>query len=190
MTRTQFARPSRSDPLSPGPSLTRPRRVNALPLLSGVLPTVYLPGNLPFAYQEIGPRDIVRLKVLSPGYQPPKPRWSTVGLGESLLATPSLYLFNPRVSKLRCHVSTPPGLHYALGPTLPRRPRDLADREFATPNLLPWKPRMLGFRYSGFVPPIHPQINDPDQIGRSHFAISTCMQSLHHRPRFTDTHGK
>jgi hypothetical protein len=26
-----------------------------------------------------------------------------------------------------------------------------------------WKPRMSGFRYSGFVPPVHPQINGLDQ---------------------------
>jgi hypothetical protein len=43
-----------------------------------------------------------------------------------------------RMPKRRWYANAPPGLHYALGPTLPRRPRDLADREFATPNLLPF----------------------------------------------------
>jgi hypothetical protein len=141
---------------------------------------VYLPGNLPFAYREIGPRDIARLKVLSPGYQPPKPRWSTVGLGESLLATPSLYLFNPRVSKLRCHVSTPPGLHYASGSHSAPPPSGLrGSRNPRLQVLCCWKPRMLDPRCSRFVPLVHTRIYGPDQIGESLFAGLTCTQSSH-----------
>jgi hypothetical protein len=69
-----------------------------------------------------------------------------IGISQPVKSIPSAP--TTRVPKRRWYANAPPGLHYALGPTLPRRPRGLADRGFATPNLCPWKPRMPGFRYS------------------------------------------
>jgi hypothetical protein len=39
----------------------------------------------------------------------------------------------------------------------------------------PGKPRIPGFRYSRFLPPVHARINGLDQVGKSPFAISMCM---------------
>jgi hypothetical protein len=53
-----------------------------------------------------------------------------------------------------------------------------------------WKPRMPNPRCSGFVPPVPPGIDGPDQIGGSHFASLTCMRPLHSPPRFVDVRWK
>jgi hypothetical protein len=136
-------------------------------------------GNLPFVYREIGPRDIARLTVLSPCNQTPKPRWSKVNLGESLLAMPSLYLSNPRVPKRRSPRMRPPVLHYISG--VPRchvtsgfRGSRIHDSKVPAA----WKPRMPKLRCSGFVPPV-PQDRRSRSNRGSHFAISTCMGFLH-----------
>jgi hypothetical protein len=42
-----------------------------------------------------------------------------------------------------------------------------------------WKPRTPKPRFSGFVPPVLPTIDGSHEIGKSLFAISTCMQLLH-----------
>jgi hypothetical protein len=131
----------------PGPSLSTARRVDALPT-----PTrePYYPQSSrksPLSCREIGPRDIARLTVLSPCNQPPKPRWSKVNLGESLLATPSLYLSNPRVPKRRFHLNAPPVLHYASGShaaTLAFGTSRIADPRYQSPCR--WKPRMPKLR--------------------------------------------
>jgi hypothetical protein len=42
-----------------------------------------------------------------------------------------------------------------------------------------WKPRTPKSRFFGFVPPVPPTIDGSHEIGKSLFAISTCMQLLH-----------
>jgi hypothetical protein len=94
--------------------------------------------------------------------------------------TASLDLSIPRVPKLRCHVSVPPGLHYASRVPLYSftfGPSRIA--ESSTPRPCCWKPRMSNPRCPGFVPPVLPGIDGPDQIGGSHFASPTCMGLLH-----------
>jgi hypothetical protein len=91
----------------------------------------------------------------------------------------SLGLSIPRVSKLRCHASAPPGLHYASGVPLCHVLFGTSRiAEYSTPSPLLLNPRMSNPRYSRFVPPVPLGIDGPDQIGGSHFADSTCMRSL------------
>jgi hypothetical protein len=91
------------------------RRVQALPLLSGVLPTVY--SVISPAARAIGRSDLARSQ--DPRCCPweSKPRnpdgqKSTSGYFHS---SASLDLSIPRVPKLRCHASAPHVLHYASG---------------------------------------------------------------------------
>ena len=93
-----------------------------------------------------------------------------IGISQPVKSIPSAP--TTRVPKRRWCANAPPGLYCALGPTLPRQPRHLADREFAAPISCPWKPRMPGFRYSGFGPPVRTRINGLDQFRESPFAIS------------------
>jgi hypothetical protein len=70
-------------------------------------------------------------------------------------------------------------IYIYTGPTLPRH---VGISLFAGPRLQSsccWKPRMPESRCSGFVPPVCTQIDGLDQIGRSHFAISTRIRFLH-----------
>jgi hypothetical protein len=84
------------------------------------------------------------------------------------------------VPKLRCPSSTPPGSHYVSGVPLCSVTFGTSRiAESTTPSPCCWKPRMPNPRCSGFVPPVSPRIDGPDQIGRSPFAISTCMCFLH-----------
>jgi hypothetical protein len=94
--------------------------------------------------------------------------------------TSSLVLSISRVLKLRCPSSTPPGSHYVSGVPLCSVTFGTSRiAESTTPSPCHWKPRMPNPRCSGFVPPVSPRIDGPDQIGRSPFAISTCLCFLH-----------
>jgi hypothetical protein len=129
--------------------------------------------------------------VLSLGEQTPKSRWSKVNLGVFPLAPRALtYQFpecrNSDVTRARHLDSTmPPGSHSAPSPSGLR-----GSRNPRLQVLCCWKPRMPNPRCSGFVPPVPPGIDGPDQIGGSHFASLTCMRPLHSPPRFADVRWK
>jgi hypothetical protein len=87
---------------------------------------------------------------------------------------------NLRVPKPRSLANAPPGLHYASGShaaTLVFGTSRIADPRYQSPCR--WKPRMSKLRWFGFMPSVPPTIDGSDQIGGSHFAILTCMRSLH-----------
>jgi hypothetical protein len=171
----------------PGPSLSTARRVDALPLLSGVLPTVFSVISPRTCYREIGPREIARLTVLSLGEQTPKSRWSKVNLGVFPLAPRALtYQFpecrNSDVTRARHLDSTmPPGSHSATSPSGLRGSRN--------PRLQVsccWKPRMPNPRCSGFVPPVPPGSTVPIKSGDRTSRFRRACDSCTRQPRFAD----
>jgi hypothetical protein len=124
---------------------------------SGVLSPTVFSGDFPYGTREVEFRGLTGLGALLVQQEARTPNCDVnvnasslglilIGISQPVKSIPSTP--TTRVPKRRWYANAPPGLHYALGPTLPRRPRGLADRGFATPNLCPWKPRMPGFRYS------------------------------------------
>jgi hypothetical protein len=98
----------------PGPSQSTARRVGALPLLLGVLPTVY---SVIFPARAIGRSDLAGSR---DSRCCPRESSSRKPDGQSqprVVSTRSanLDLSTSRVPKLRCRASTPPGLHYVSG---------------------------------------------------------------------------
>jgi hypothetical protein len=92
----------------------------------------------------------------------------------------NLDLSTPRVPnseiKQACHLgcTTLPGSHSATSASGLRGSRNTRLQAFCC-----WSPRLPNPRHSGFVPPVPPGIDGPDQIEESPFAISTCMGFLH-----------
>jgi hypothetical protein len=70
--------------------------------------------------------------------------------------------------------TTSPGPHSATSASGLRGSRNTRLQVFCC-----WSPRLPNPRHSGFVPPVPPGIDGPDQIEESPFAISTCMGFLH-----------
>jgi hypothetical protein len=118
--------------------------------------------------------------VLFPGEQVPEIPMVKVNLGLSPLAPRALTFQLPECRNsdvMRvCHLDSTmsPGSHSATSPSGLR-----GSRNPRLQVLCCWNPRMPNPRYSGFVPPVPPGIDGPDQIGGSHFADSTCMRLLH-----------
>jgi hypothetical protein len=114
---------------------------------SGVLSPTVFSGNFPFGTREVGLRGLANLIGTSRVTRKPEPRSVMPTINASSLGLIPIGISQPvksipsapttRMPKRRWYANAPPGLHYALGPTLPHQSRDLADREFATPNLLP-----------------------------------------------------
>jgi hypothetical protein len=169
---------------SPLQDLLTPRPEESALFLShsGILSPTVFSGIFPFGTREVGFRGLANLMCTLRATRDPEPRIteSTVNasglglipIGISQPVRSTLSVPTTRMPKRRWCANAPPGLYCALGPTLPRQPRHLADREFAAPISCPWKPRMPGFRYSGFGPPVRTRINGLDQFGESPFAIS------------------
>jgi hypothetical protein len=98
----------------PGPSHSTARRGDALPLLSRVLPTVYLvlfPACAIGRSDLAGSRDPQCCSRESSSRNPDGQSQPRVVSTRSA----SLDLSTSRVKKLRCHASVPPGLHYVSG---------------------------------------------------------------------------
>jgi hypothetical protein len=157
----------------------RPEESMLFQLLLGSSITHSLLGNIPFVYREIRPRGVARLTTLTGQSNTEIPMVKGQPRVVST-CTASLDLSISRVPKLRCPASVPPRLHYASRVPL-CHVHFGASRisESTAPSPLLLNPQMPNPRYSGFVPPVPPEIDGPDQVGESPFAISTCMGFLH-----------
>jgi hypothetical protein len=115
----------------------------------------------------------------TPNSEPRMPMVNGQRIGISPLAMSTACLFKTPSPEVPILDQTPPGLSYLSGPTLPRH---FGISRIANPrHKVPccWKPRTPKPRFSGFVPPVLPTIDGSHEIGKSLFAISTCMQLLH-----------
>jgi hypothetical protein len=155
------------------------RRVLALPLLLGVLPTVF---SVISPARAIGRSDLARSRdsQCCPGENKPRiPMAKGQPRGMSTRDT-NLDLSTSRVPNSdivrarHLDSTTPPGSHSATSTSGLRGSRNTQLRVFYC-----WSPRPPDPRHSGFVPPVPLGIDGPDHIEESPFAISTCMGFLH-----------
>jgi len=178
-TLTQPPLPSRHVVAPPGPSLLlgpkSPR--SSTPLGSS---THSLLGDLPCTCdREIGPREIARLTVLFRGKQTPNPdgQRSTSG---NVHSRHEPCPFDFPSTEFRSRASTLPGLHYASGPHTATSFREFTDRgTHDSKSFTLGNPERRNSDTPDSCRLSLQEIDGPNQIEESRFAISTCMKFLH-----------